>query len=89
MRNYIQTLLLLLGVSIGAACGALAGSSASIVKPVGEIFLNLTFVLVVPVVFFSVANSVRKLTTERKLWRVLSRAVLVADTPPGFLPREW
>ena len=77
MRNYIQTLLLLLGVSVGAACGALAGSSASIVKPVGEIFLNLTFVLVVPVVFFSVANSVRKLTTERKLWRVLSRAVLV------------
>ena len=77
MRNYIQTLLLLLGASIGAACGALAGSSASIVKPVGEIFLNLTFVLVVPVVFFSVANSVRKLTTERKLWRVLSRAVLV------------
>lgn len=77
MRNYIQTILLLLGVAIGAACGAMAGPSASIVKPVGEIFLNLTFVLVVPVVFFSVANSVRKLTTERKLWRVLSRAVLV------------
>ena len=77
MRNYIQTILLLLGVAIGAACGAVAGPSASIVKPVGEIFLNLTFVLVVPVVFFSVANSVRKLTTERKLWRVLSRAVLV------------
>ena len=77
MRNYIQTALLLLGVSVGAACGALAGPSASIVKPVGEIFLNLTFVLVVPVVFFSVANSVRKLTTQRQLWRVLSRAVLV------------
>lgn len=77
MRNYIQTALLLLGVSAGAACGALAGPSASIVKPVGEIFLNLTFVLVVPVVFFSVANSVRKLTTQRQLWRVLSRAVLV------------
>lgn len=88
MRNYIQTVLLLLGVSIGAACGALAGSSASIVKPVGEIFLNLTFVLVVPVVFFSVANSVRKLTTERKLWRVLSRAVLVflaGSVVAGFL----
>lgn len=77
MRNYIQTALLLLGVSVGAACGALAGPSASIVKPVGEIFLNLTFVLMVPVVFFSVANSVRKLTTQRQLWRVLSRAVLV------------
>ena len=77
MKNYIQTILLLLGVAIGAACGALAGPSASIVKPVGEIFLNLTFVLVVPVVFFSVANSVRKLSTEKKLWRVLSRAVLV------------
>ena len=55
MRNYIQTILLLLGVAIGAACGAMAGPSASIVKPVGEIFLNLTVVLVVPVVVFSVA----------------------------------
>ncbi|MBP3270431.1 MAG: dicarboxylate/amino acid:cation symporter [Bacteroidales bacterium] len=77
MRNYIQTLSLLFGVAIGAACGALAGPEASIVKPVGEIFLNLTFVLVVPVVFFSVANSVRKLSAEKKLWRVLSRAALV------------
>ena len=77
MRSYIQTLLLLLGVAAGAACGAFFGPAAGVVKPVGEIFLNLTFVLVVPVVFFSVAYSVCKLTKERKVWRVLSRSVLV------------
>ena len=40
-KNYGQTLLLLLGVGLGALCGALLGPSASVVKPVGEIFLNL------------------------------------------------
>ena len=71
LKNYGQTLLLLLGVGLGALCGALLGPSASVVKPVGEIFLNLMFVLVVPVVFFSIASSMYRMTRERKVGSVL------------------
>ncbi len=79
-KNYGQTLLLLLGVGLGALCGALLGPSASVVKPVGEIFLNLMFVLVVPVVFFSIASSMYRMTRERKVGSVLGWSIAV----PGF-----
>ncbi|MBR1436238.1 MAG: cation:dicarboxylase symporter family transporter, partial [Bacteroidales bacterium] len=57
-KNYRSTLLLLGGVVIGGIAGAIAGEGASVVKPVGDIFLNLIFVLVVPLVFFSIAQAI-------------------------------
>ena len=77
MKEYGQTLLLLLGVAIGAVCGLLFGPGASLVKPIGEMFLNLMFVLVIPLVFFSIASSIRRMTGERKVWRVLGWSILV------------
>ncbi len=77
LKNYGQTLLLLLGVGLGALCGALFGPKSSVVKPVGDIFLNLTFVLVVPLVFFSIASSMYRMTRERKVGSVLGWSLLV------------
>ena len=77
LNNYGQTLLLLLGVGIGALCGALLGPSASVVKPVGELFLNLMFVLVVPLVFFSIASSMYRMTKDRKVGSVLGWSIAV------------
>ena len=77
MKYYGQTLLLLLGIAIGAVCGIIFGPAASVVKPIGEMFLNLMFVLVVPLVFFSIASSVRHMTREKKVWRVLGWSILV------------
>ena len=77
MKYYGQTLLLLLGIAIGAVCGIIFGPAASVVKPIGEMFLNLMFVLVVPLVFFSIASSVRRMTREKKVWKVLGWSILV------------
>ena len=76
IKEYGKTLLLLLGVAVGAVCGVIFGPEASVVKPIGEIFLNLMFVLVVPLVFFSIASSVRRMTGERKVWKVLGWSIL-------------
>ena len=77
MKYYGQTLLLLVGVAIGAVCGLIFGQEASVVKPIGEMFLNLMFVLVVPLVFFSIASSVQHMTKEKKVWRVMGWSVLI------------
>ena len=77
MKYYGQTLLLLLGIAIGAVCGIIFGPAASVVKPIGEMFLNLMFVLVIPLVFFSIASSVRRMTKEKKVWSVLGWSILV------------
>ena len=77
MKHYVQTLLLLLGIGIGAGCGAVFGPAASIVKPIGEIFLNMMFVLVVPTVFFCVACAACRLTEEKKVWKVFGWSLVV------------
>ena len=79
-RNNKMTLALLAGVLIGGACGVIFGDSVHVVKPVGDIFLNLVFMLVVPLVFFSIASSLCKMSGTGMLGKVLgvTAAVFIA-----------
>ena len=65
------SLLLLLGLIAGGVLGAILGEKASVLQPVGTIFLNLIFVLVVPLVFLSVAQSMVVLRRNGMIGRVL------------------
>ena len=73
-KNYGQTVLLLGGLVIGGVCGLLFGEGASLVRPVGEIFLNLIFVLIVPLVFFSMSSAIARMKGG-KAGRVLGVSV--------------
>ncbi len=75
LRNYLSTILLLVGVIIGGAVGIIFGPGASVLRPVGTLFLNLVFVLVVPIVFVSVANAMIGLRKNGLMGRVLLTAV--------------
>jgi len=60
-KNYGMTVAMLSGIVIGGVFGVLAGPAALTVKPVGEAFLNMIFVLVVPLVFCCVTTAVYNL----------------------------
>ena len=77
LKNYGSTLLLLAGIVVGGLCGLLIDGAGAAVKPVGDIFLNIIFVLVVPVVFFSITSSVYGLCESKMLGRVLGSTVAV------------
>ncbi len=51
LKNYSGILLLLLGISVGSIIGIAAPDIVDYIKPLGDIFLNLLFVSVVPLVF--------------------------------------
>lgn len=74
-KNYGATLLLLLGLVAGGVLGAVLGEKASTLKPVGQLFLNLVFVLVVPLVFFSVANSMVVMRRSGVIGRILGSSL--------------
>lgn len=59
LSNYRFSIILLLGVIIGAVAGLLMGEQATVVKPVADVFLNLVFCLIVPIVFFSISVQLR------------------------------
>ena len=76
-KNYGSTLLLLAGLVIGGVLGVVLGEDAAVLRPVGHLFLNLVFVLVVPLVFFSAAQSLVVLRTDGFIGRVLGTSVCV------------
>ncbi len=75
--SYKQTLMLLGGILLGGTIGFLFQQVAPYLKPVGDIFMNLLFVLIVPLVFFSVSNSVANLTRRNQLGRMLGSSLSV------------
>lgn len=71
LKNYSGILLLLLGITIGSIIGIVAPSIVEYLKPLGDIFLNLLFVSVIPLVFFAVANSIASLEQQSKFGRIM------------------
>ena len=76
-KNYGATLLLLLGLAVGGVLGSVLGEGAHVLRAPGELFLNLVFVLVVPLVFFSVAHSIVVMRRNGVMGRVLGTALAV------------
>lgn len=70
-------MLLLGGIIVGGTIGFVWPGVAPYLKPVGDIFMNLLFVLIVPLVFFSVSNSVANLTRRNMLGRMLGSSLSV------------
>ena len=77
LKNYGFTLLLLAGIIAGAVCGLVFGEKASVVRPLGDFFLNMMFVLVVPLVFFSMATAFCNMKRSGTIVRTLGVSVLV------------
>ena len=66
---------MLLGLLIGGLLGATWEACVSVLRPVGNLFLNLVFVLVVPLVFFSVARSMVVMRESGVIGKVLGTAL--------------
>ncbi|WP_294263509.1 dicarboxylate/amino acid:cation symporter [uncultured Chryseobacterium sp.] len=76
LKNYSGILFLLLGITIGSIIGIVAPGLVVYLKPLGDIFLNLLFVSVVPLVFFAVSNSIASLEQQSKFGKIMFTMVL-------------
>lgn len=69
--NNAFTVILIIGIAIGAGLGVAMGPEAIIFKPIGQIFINLLFTLVTPLVFFSIAGAVSSSSDLKRLGKLL------------------
>lgn len=76
-KSYRFPILLVLGILIGSGFGVIAGEKATIVKPLGDIFLNLMFMIVVPMVFVSISSAVGSMVNMKRLGSILGSLLLV------------
>jgi Na+/H+-dicarboxylate symporter len=77
LKSHGFSLLLIFSIAVGAGLGAVYEKEAVLLKPLGDIFLNLLFTVIVPLVFFSISSAVASMTDHRRLGRILSRMLLV------------
>lgn len=76
-KNYSGITWLLVGITLGSVCGIVFGKQAEILKPIGDIFLNLLFVAVIPLVFFVISSAIANIEGGQKLNRILTIMSLV------------
>lgn len=71
LKNYSSIIWLLAGISAGTILGLTLGKKVEILKPIGDIFLNLLFTAVIPLIFFAIASSIANVDRSRKMGKVM------------------
>lgn len=77
LKNYKTMLLLILAMIIGAIAGLIFKEDAMVVKPLGDLFLNLMFVIIVPLVFLTIALAVAKVKHPKRLGKIMVSTVII------------
>ena len=77
LKNYASSLILLMAILIGGFLGILLGEKAIVFEPIGNLFLNLIFTLLVPIVFFSISSSIANMENSKKLGKILGTTIIV------------
>ncbi len=77
LKTYGFAILLLLSVIGGSILGLFIKEDAVVLKPLGDIFLNLMFTIIVPLVFFTITSSISKMANIKRLGKILKSTFLV------------
>ncbi len=71
LKNYRFPIILLLSIIIGSIIGLKWGEKATVLKPFGDVFINLMFTIVVPLVFVTIASAVGNMVSMKRLGKIL------------------
>ena len=75
-KSYRFPIILVMGIIVGALLGVTLGEKATVFKPLGDIFLNLMFTIVVPMVYVSITAAVGNMVNMKRLGKILGNLVI-------------
>ncbi|HBD65175.1 MAG TPA: sodium:proton antiporter [Clostridiales bacterium] len=75
-ENYRFSITLIASIAIGSIIGLIFGEKAVVLKPFGDIFLNLMFTAVTPLVFITIASAVGSMVNMKRLGKILGNMFL-------------
>lgn len=71
LSNYKSTIILLAAIIVGAIIGIIFQEKAAVLKPLGDLFLNLLLVIIVPLIFLTITTSITKMKTPKRLGKIM------------------
>ncbi len=77
LSNYKSTIILLVAIIVGAIVGIIFQEKATILQPLGNIFLNLLLVIIVPLIFLTITTSIAKMENPKRLGKIMITIIAV------------
>lgn len=71
IKNYKSTIILLFSIIVGSIVGIVFKEDVLVLKPLGDIFLNMLLVIIVPLIFLSISTSIYKMKTPKRMGKIL------------------
>ena len=71
IKNYKQTIILLGSIILGAIVGLVFKEKTIILSPFGDLFINMMFVIIIPLIFLTITTSIAKMKSGKRLGKVL------------------
>ncbi len=81
MKNFLKTyksvIILLVAIIIGTIVGLIFKEKAAILSPFGDIFINLMFIIIIPLVFLSITTAIAKMKQPKRLGKIMVITVIM------------
>ena len=77
LASYKSSLILLGAIIIGGIAGYIIGPDVAVVRPFGDLFLNLLFMIIVPLVFFSITSAIANMSEMKRLGKIMVSIIIV------------
>ena len=74
-QNYTFLGIMLAAMILGALFGWLAPSAAVAIKPLGTVFINMMFCIVVPLVFASISGAVANMKSRKRAGKIMGTTI--------------
>ena len=77
IKNYKQSIILIGSLIIGTIVGLIFKEKATVLEPLGTLFINMLLVVVVPLIFLSITKSIGKIDKPKRVGKIL-RSIIIA-----------
>lgn len=76
IKNYKSTLILIISIIVGFIIGIIFKEKASILSPLGDIFINMLLVVVVPLIFLTITASISSMKSPKRLSKIMVTTIV-------------
>lgn len=71
LSNYKSTIILLVAIIVGSIVGIIFKEKATILSPLGDLFLNLLLVIIIPLIFLNITTAISKMKQPKRLGKII------------------
>ena len=77
LSNYKSTIILLVAIIVGSIIGIIFKEKATILSPLGDLFLNLLLVIIIPLIFLNITTAISKMKQPKRIGKIIGSILLI------------